>query len=233
MMSSVRNLIILTVLIHAIWGSPLQPLATVVEDLRYRLTDDVLPSQYSIWITPYFVTEGSKEAFTFDGVVEITLKATVSNASEIVLHVNSLDIDEYSFDGGAAFKYNESQYNLTYDKWTIPYPTNLNGGFVPSNVDTVLKVVYRGYMKDDMYGFYRSYYTENGKQVWMGTTQFQPVHARRAFPCFDEPGFKAYFNIIIRRPKDVAGSLANTGLAMSTNLTDRYEDVFKRTPLVG
>lgn len=38
---------------------------------------------------------------------------------------------------------------------------------------------------------------------WLATTHFQPIYARRVFPCFDEPYFKAPFEISIARRKNM------------------------------
>lgn len=44
----------------------------------------------------------------------------------------------------------------------------------------------------------------------------QPTHARRVFPCFDEPSFKATFEIKINRLNSWQPSISNTRLQTST-----------------
>lgn len=48
----------------------------------------------------------------------------------------------------------------------------------------------------------------------MASTQFEPISARRAFPCFDEPDMKANFSMSIVRDKDYL-SLFNMPLVHS------------------
>ncbi|CAF3047631.1 unnamed protein product [Rotaria sp. Silwood2] len=56
-----------------------------------------------------------------------------------------------------------------------------------------------------MTGFYRNKYTTpDGKEIRYGAcTQFEPAYRRRAFPCWDEPNFKATFDITLITPKHV------------------------------
>lgn len=39
---------------------------------------------------------------------------------------------------------------------------------------------------------------------WLGVTQFEMTFARRAFPCFDEPGLRATFSLTLQHDKDVS-----------------------------
>uniref|UniRef100_A0A9J8BVK3 Aminopeptidase n=1 Tax=Cyprinus carpio carpio TaxID=630221 RepID=A0A9J8BVK3_CYPCA len=54
-----------------------------------------------------------------------------------------------------------------------------------------------GELADDLGGFYRSEYYENGVKKVVATTQMQATDARKAFPCFDEPAMKAVFHITL------------------------------------
>lgn len=68
-------------------------------------------------------------------------------------------------------------------------------------------------MNNSMAGFYRSKYkpaVEPSKSVpteddnhLMFSTHFESCHARRAFPCFDEPNLKATFDFGIEIPEDL------------------------------
>ena len=50
-------------------------------------------------------------------------------------------------------------------------------------------------LREGMAGFYRSTYKEEGMEQNLAATQFEANSARKAFPCFDEPGYKASFTV--------------------------------------
>src|SRR3972149_3248722 len=57
-----------------------------------------------------------------------------------------------------------------------------------------LTLRFSGVLNDKLHGFYRSRYTDaDGAERFLAATQFAATDARRAFPCWDEPGFKAVF----------------------------------------
>jgi puromycin-sensitive aminopeptidase len=57
-----------------------------------------------------------------------------------------------------------------------------------------LRLTFQGILNDKLRGFYRSTYKDqSGTPQTMAATQFEATDARRAFPCWDEPDFKAVF----------------------------------------
>ncbi|CAH0703057.1 unnamed protein product [Spodoptera exigua] len=71
-----------------------------------------------------------------------------------------------------------------------------------ANVDYVLQLSFEGAISNSLTGFYKSTYVNDKNEVKnLGVTQFEPTSARSAFPCFDEPAFKAKFEISIAHPE--------------------------------
>lgn len=202
---------------------------------EYRLSDKVWPSHYDVKLTPHFqeVAPGSP-SFSFDGEVTITLQATDGEQSAIVLHANNLQINnDWSVrdengapvDRGAAISYQNETHKVTF-----PLQAALT-----ADVDYRLRITFKGVMDDSMRGFYRSYYNEANRVKWLASTQFQSTDARRAFPCFDEPKFKATFSIVIVRPVGYQITISNTR-ATSTPIPgpqDLVMDTFERTPIMS
>jgi puromycin-sensitive aminopeptidase len=57
-----------------------------------------------------------------------------------------------------------------------------------------LALLFEGTLNDRLRGFYRSTYKDaSGITQTLAATQFEATDARRAFPCWDEPDFKAIF----------------------------------------
>lgn len=63
---------------------------------------------------------------------------------------------------------------------------------------TRLEIDYTGTINDQMRGFYRSNFKDSaGNTHVVGVTQFEATDARWALPCWDEPAFKASFDVDI------------------------------------
>ncbi|CAO1393773.1 unnamed protein product [Diamesa tonsa] len=230
----IKLLIVTFALLTVVKTSPIDSLPEIqpaqIVAVNYRLNDDVIPSHYKLEFTPYFEKEGLKEQFTFDGVVIISLKTIKPNISSIVLHANELNIDKWEINETGALNkdsgvFDNSTYEVKTHKWTIPLKD-----FMKINTEYQLRVEYTGALNDEMKGFYRSSYKEGTLTKWLATTQFQSTDARRAFPCMDEPGFKATFQLTMNRPSNFQQTISNTQLVSSVPNPNMTLDSFETTP---
>ncbi len=101
-----------------------------------------------------------------------------------------------------------------------------SGGVVPEELvlafdrplpagPAVLEIAYDAPFAEDLGGLYRV--EEQGR--FYAYTQFESTDARRAFPCFDEPGFKTPYDVTIAAPSGMV-ALANSPEVSATKGAD-------------
>ncbi|XP_062195196.1 aminopeptidase M1-B isoform X2 [Phragmites australis] len=96
----------------------------------------------------------------------------------------------------------------------------------------VLTMDFTGTLNDQMRGFYRSKYEYNGESRNMAVTQFEAVDARRCFPCWDEPAFKAKFKLTLEVPSELV-ALSNMPAVKETVNGPLKTIYYEETPLMS
>lgn len=200
-------------------------------DLNYRLPTAVWPSKYSLEITPHFEHEDVNKVETFDGNVQITLSTAEEYVSEIVLHSLFLEILP-NITLNSVESSNEVYIisNRNYEEETHKNTFSLNKPLNP-NASYLLNLRFHGRFSEYI-GLYASHYSENNTMKTLAMTKLEPIHARRVFPCFDEPQFKANFVLTVNRPANFKPSISNTRIEKIEPLTERnlVRETFKETP---
>ncbi|KAJ8959933.1 hypothetical protein NQ314_006136 [Rhamnusium bicolor] len=193
-------------------------------DLDVRLPKSVIPHSYKLKLIP-FLQEGN---FTFHGEVKILVNVT-ENCSNITLHADDLFIDSVSVtdvNGNTV-----SIRDVRRDKKKQFLIVDLDED-VQSQSQYYVFIEFKGVLNDLLQGFYRSSYEEDNKTRWMAATQFQATDARKCFPCFDEPGLKARFQISIARLRNMT-SISNMRKVTNTkalpDLPDYVWDIYEES----
>ena len=153
----------------------------------YLLPRTVVPDRYELTLTPDLA------AATFAGEARVTVRV-VEPVTEIVLNAVELDIHEAELgrdDGEVSLA-----GTVTYDEAEERAVIALDGTADPG--DWHLHLTFTGTLNDKLHGFYRSTFkSEDGTEHVIATTQFEATDAHRAFPCWDEPDFKANFAVTL------------------------------------
>ncbi len=162
-------------------------------DSPYRLPRTVIPSRYEISLEP------DLEAASFTGTVaiEVDINEQTSdiwlNAAELELHSASLEPVGGPPTDVASITLHEQDERA-----------ELTLGEAASPGRYVLRINFTGILNDKLRGFYLSRFTDSaGQERLIATTQFESTDARRAFPCFDEPDFKAIYGVTLTVPEDL------------------------------
>jgi alanyl aminopeptidase len=165
---------------------------------RFRLGDATRPTRYLLELTIV------PDAPTFSGTMDIELELRTA-ASEIWLHAHELTIRESTLIAGndrLSGRIMTGGKNLTgfaFGRPVQPGGARLHikfeGKFNDKSSAGLFKIKEEGY--------------------WYVFTQFEPIDARSAFPCFDEPSFKAPWRLTLH-VKGSHTALSNTPIISET-----------------
>ncbi|CAN5901890.1 M1 family metallopeptidase [soil metagenome] len=163
-----------------------------------RLPSTVVPSHYDLVLVP----DLDRATFTGTQTVAVTVNEPVD---ELVLHALDLDITDVWLTRGDERIGATARLDTATETATLTLATTAAPG------DWTLHTAFAGELNDKLVGFYRSTFTgDDGQTRTLACTQFESTHARRAFPCWDEPAFKATFAITL---EVAAGLLAISNAA--------------------
>jgi puromycin-sensitive aminopeptidase len=148
----------------------------------YRLPRHIVPTRYDLRLTPDLT------AATFAGDATITVMVNRSTRT-VVLNAAELDITAASIAHGKGMSRRATiALEEPAERCRLTFPASIAPGI------WTLRLSFNGRLNDKLRGFYRSTYKDAaGTTRVMAATQFEATDARRAFPCWDEPDFKAVF----------------------------------------
>ncbi|VAH23761.1 unnamed protein product [Triticum turgidum subsp. durum] len=156
---------------------------------KLRLPRFAMPTHYELHFHPDLVSS------TFSGVVSINV-FVLAPTRFLVLNVVELTIDHASIH----FKHLEPTDVVFFKDDQIMVLGFRKG--LPLG-EGVLSMHFNGTLSDEMRGFHRGKYHYKGEMAYMAFTVFEPVNARRCFPCCDEPDFKATFKLTLEVQSDL------------------------------
>ncbi|KAK3914740.1 Aminopeptidase N [Frankliniella fusca] len=199
---------------------------------EYRLPVTVVPYEYTLDLEL-----DNPAVDSFKGTATI-LTVAVRESNFITLHADGLAITSILVGANAVDvakdvildeKLQTLTINLRESRTSASYSLTVGEKYT-------IQIVYTGKLRGDMYGFYKSTYTPSGgaNAIRIAATQFEPAYARSAFPCWDEPHYKARFTVKLVHPQDTT-ALSNARVASSTELpnTETKQTIFEKTPLMS
>jgi len=152
--------------------------------MDYRLPATVVPTRYDLRLEP----DLAAATFVGEAVITVEVETTVTeimcNAAELTIHSAALTRD------GSVPIHGSITLDAAAERARFVFPAAIAPG------EWKLTLRFTGTLNDRLHGFYRSTYKDAaGAAHTIAATQFEATDARRGFPCWDEPAFKAVFGV--------------------------------------
>ncbi|KYM93914.1 Thyrotropin-releasing hormone-degrading ectoenzyme [Cyphomyrmex costatus] len=190
---------------------------------------DYKPDHYEITLEQQ---DEESNKILFNGTCLIFLRLLFTSR-EIYLHAQRPYIELYTI---AAYKRNSTYANepaiVTYNIIDHMYAISFKRDLIKGHY--TLKLTFSTFLENNEENFfemrYKSLIRDN---EWMLATQCYPIGARHVFPCFDNPSFKATFNISIKH-SDHYMVLSNMPVRNTSRVSNTMEWThFHQTPVMS
>ncbi len=145
----------------------------------------VVPTHYTLKLTPDIKTASFSGVESIDVNIKQPTRSITLNAAQI--EFQSVVVYPKGSKQTAAVSLDTKKQQATFT-----FPKQLAAG------NATLSIHYTGILNNELRGFYLAKSAHHEYAV----TQFEPTDARRAFPSFDEPAFKATFSITLVADKN-------------------------------
>ena len=181
-----------------------------------KLPKNIVPRHYEIRLQP------DLEQFTTRGTVTVDLEV-LKPTDEIVFNALDLKVTKATLITRKETEL-KPKADLEQQTVTLKSPAELPRG------DCRLVLEFEGRMGEEAQGFfYVKYATPSGKKIMIGT-QMEPTDARRMFPCWDEPAFRATVDLTVVVPEKHL-AVSNMPIEREKPLGNGLKEVkFGRTP---
>jgi aminopeptidase N len=153
---------------------------------RQVLPDDVVPTHYDLSLVP------DATALTFTGKVAITVDVAKST-DDVVLNAVGLKLEHVQLENGATAVVSLEE---PLGRAKLHFPAPLQPGKHVVTIDYDAKI-----LRETLGFFAMDYASATGTKRTLATN-FEPAHARKLLPCWDEPGRKATFTVTVDIAKD-------------------------------
>ena len=182
-----------------------------------KLPKEVRPIEYAIRIVPDLAK------LTFIGSEKVKLRAE-KPVTKLVLNAFQMQIAGASVDGQALAK-DAIALDAAEQTLTLTLPNELAAG------EHELALQFSGKINPQGQGLFYARYQEEGtneKKIMLGT-QFEATDARRMFPCWDEPSFRAKFQLSTVVPENFT-AVSNMPVETETKTKGGKELRFAMSP---
>src|SRR5262245_53885202 len=189
-------------------------MVTASAAIAQRLPTGVTPTHYTLWFAP------DLERATFRGreTIDVTLQRPTTT---MTLNAAEIEFGTVTIDAGGRRQTPHITLDEKNEMATLTFPQSVPAGRAS------IQITYTGVLNDKLRGFYLS--KANNRRY--AVTQMEATDARRAFPSWDEPAYKATFDVSLMI--DSVDTAISNGAQMSDTPgpeAGRHTLVFARTP---